>query len=334
MSTGTGTTSIPTTPIGNVQLPKLVMGIHPFDGVSYQNSEQDSKNLEMFGTVAPVSDVLRYAVEKQGLSVVQIDHMNPRLNRMHLQAIWETELVLKTTINLLAYILIPISLDGELTSYSHKAHSTLYAKDFTVGGKDFAEKIYEDEILKYTLEGSFDNLVTPDTVAPFTPHEIERLYIDYAVLEQYLGFFAGCDIFIADPGAEIDLLAATGRFDLINEYISFLRKRFKTVITSVHHAGSTIPLLEKEGIDVDGYLTPINELGMYMFPTRDIAVDAIKQTNRPVIGMKPLAGGRYLGPKAFEYVFDTIGADSCMYGLGSCKQVQETTIAAKSVLGI
>ena len=177
-------------------------------------------------------------------------------------------------------------------------------------------------------------MVTPDTVAPFTPHEIERLYIDYGVLEQYLGFFAGCDIFIADPGAEIDLLAATGRFDLINEYISFLRKRFKTVITSVHHAGSTIPLLEKEGIDVDGYLTPINELGMYMFPTRDIAVDAIKHTNRPVIGMNPLAGGRYLGPKAFEYVFDTIGADSCMYGLGSCKQVQETTIAAKSVLGI
>ena len=334
MNTNANTNSIPNTKLGEIYFPKLVMGIHPFDGVSYKSSEQDRINLKMFGNVTSVSKVIKFAVEKHNFSVVQVDHMNPRLNRMHLQAIWETELSLKKSLGLLAYILIPITLNGKLTSYSEKAYSTLYSNDLSIAGCKYNNKIFEDEILRYNLGGTYNNLITPEKVSPFTQKEIEDLSIDYSILEQYLGFYAGCEILVADPGAEIDLLAATGRFDLIREYIGFLKKRFKTVITSVHHAGSTIPLLEENGIEIDGYLTPINELGMFMFPTRDIAIDAIKQTNLPVIAMKAMAGGRYLGEKAFEYVFNNVGVDSCMFGLGTCEQVDETSLAAKSVLGI
>ena len=310
------------------------MGIHPFDGVSYKNKEIDKQNLKLFNTVSPVKKILEHAIKEHEFSFVQIDHMNPILNRMHLQAIYETELSLNKKIGLLAYILIPISLNGVLTSYSDKAYSTLYANDLLLAGNKYHKKIHDDEILKYNLGGNFKNLITPDKITPFTKKEIENLSIDYRTLEQYLGFFAGCEILVADPGAEIDLLAATGRFDLIKEYIAFLRKRFKVVITSVHHAGSTIPLLEKEGIDVDGYLTPINYLGMFMFPTRDLAIDAIKQTSKPIIAMKALAGGRYLGTKAFEYVYNDVQVESCMFGLGTINQVDETANSAKTVLGI
>ena len=92
---------------------------------------------------------------------------------------------------------------------------------------------------------------------------------------------------MADPGAEIDLLAMTGRFDLIRAYIDFLRKRFDTVITSVHHAGVTIPLLEEEGIPVDGYLTTVNRPGTFMFPTSEIALDAIKKAAPDFLLEKP-----------------------------------------------
>jgi hypothetical protein len=153
------------------------------------------------------------------------------------------------------------------------------------------------------------------------------------VLEQYLGFFAGCDILVADPGAEIDLLAMTGRFDLIREYIGFLRGRFETVITSVHHAGVTIPLLESENIPVDGYLTTVNQPGTFMFPTRELALDAIRNASKPIIAIKPMAGGRYLGEKAFEFVFDEVGVAASMFGMGTLEQVRQTTTAARSVLG-
>ena len=323
---------VPTTRVGNCELPRLVMGIHPYDGVSYQDRQRDAENLQAFGRVDGVVEVLRYAVEEEGLTVAQVDHMIPDLNRLHLQAIWEIERLVGAQIGLLAYILIPVALDGEMVAYSERAHATFYARDEAVGGEAFREQLQRDEVLRYTLGGSMANLVTPQKVSPYGPEEAERFEIDYAALERHLGFFAGCDILVADPGAEIDLLAMTGRFDLIRQYTGFLRQRFDTVITSVHHAGVTIPLLESEGIQLDGYLTPVNRLGMYMFPTQELALDAIRQAQRPVIAIKPLAGGRYLGPPAFEFVFDEVGVDACLYGMGTVEQVMETTRAAKQVL--
>ena len=171
---------------------------------------------------------------------------------------------------------IPITLNGETVSYSERAHSTLFEYDLAaVGEEAYLEQLSRDEILKYTVGGTFENLVTPKTVEPYGRADAENFTIDYATLEQYLGFFAGCKILVADPGAEIDLLAAVGRFDLIQEYLDFLRGRFDTVITSVHHAGITIPLIEEHNIEFDGYIVPINEPGMYMFPIQDRVVDAV-----------------------------------------------------------
>lgn len=325
--------SVPTAPLGAIEVPRLIMGIHPYDGCSYQDPVRDADNLRAFGQVERVVEVLAHAVTEEGLTVAQVDHMIPHLNRLHLQAIWETERQVDVQIGLLAYILIPVTLDGEMVAYSPKAHATFYAEGARRAGPAYHEELLRDEILRYTLDGSFDNLVTPAQAMPYTAEEAARLEIDYPALERNLGFFAGWDLTIADPGAEIDLLAMVGRFDLIRDYLGFLRQRYDTVITSVHHAGITIPLLEREGIDVDGYLTPVNEPGMYMFPTQELALDAIRQSKKPIVAIKPLAGGRYLGEKAFEYVFDEVGATTCLFGMGTIDQVRETAGAARRVLG-
>ena len=321
---------IETTAIGDTQIPRLIMGIHPYDGCSYQNEQRDDINFKAFNQVSRVTQVLRYAVEEAGITAAQIDHMLPQLDRLHLQAIWETEQLTNTQIGLIAYILIPITLDGELVAYSNRAHSTFYAHNENLGGQAFCDKIRQDAIVGYNLGG--DALVSPATVPPYTAAEAARFEIDYDILEGYLGFFAGCDIQIADPGAEIDLLAMTGRFDLIRDYLAFLRRRFKTVITSVHHAGITLPLLETEDIPVDGYLTTVNQPGTFMFPTREIALDAIRQVQKPVIAIKPMAGGRYLGHKAFEFVFKEARVAASMFGMGTLDQVAATTRAATAVL--
>jgi hypothetical protein len=92
--------------------------------------------------------------------------------------------------------------------------------------------------------------------------------------------------------------------------------------------------LEAEGIPVDAYVTPVNRPGMMMFPTPEIALDAIRQATVPVIGIKPMAGGRYLGPQAFEYVYDEVGVAATMFGMGSVDQVRETIEAAQAALGV
>jgi hypothetical protein len=325
---------IPTTGIGQIELPRLIMGIHPYDGCSYVSAERDAENMERFGTAGSVAQVLRLAVEEFGLTTVQVDHMELPLDRLHLQAVWEAERLTGVQIGLVAYLLVPIAFKGADVTYSERAHSTLYAADYAAAGADFDRKIRSDDIMHYLLGGDSSKLVTPETVSPFSPEESEGLEIDYRLLERYLGFFEGCEVLVMDPGAEIDLLAMTGRFDLIREYLAYLRGQYETVITSVHHAGVTIPLLEEQGIEVDAYLTPVNRPGTAMYPTPEMALAAIRQASVPVLAIKPMAGGRYLGRKAFEYVFDEVGVDGCMFGLGTVDQVRETAAAARSVLGI
>ena len=326
--------SVPTAKVGKAQVPRLIMGIHPYDGCSYQDKTRDADNFKHFSRVERVTEVLRCAVEEAGITAVQVDHMLPELDRLHLQAVWETQQQTQTQIGMVAYILIPIYLDGKLVSYSERAHSTFYAHGERVGGQAFVDKMTSDAIMRYNLGGDLKNMVTPATVAPYTEAEAARFEINYGVLEQYLGFFAGCDILIADPGAEIDLLAMLGRFDLIRDYINFLRSRFDTVITSVHHAGITLPLLEAENIPVDGYLTTVNSPGTFMLPTQELALDAIRNVSKPVIAIKPMAGGRFLGEQAFEYVFDEVGVAASMFGMGTVEQVRQTTSAARAVMGL
>ncbi|MBN1401455.1 MAG: hypothetical protein JXA74_11500 [Anaerolineae bacterium] len=324
--------SVPTASIGSVQVPRLIMGIHPYDGCSYVDAQRDAENYRAFDRAHKVAEVLCYAVQ-QGLTTVQVDHMLPVLNRLHLQAVWETEQELDVQIGRIAYILIPIRFRGEMVAYSDRAHSSFYAHNERLAGEAFTTHITQDGIMGYLLGGSLEGLHTPETVPPYTPDEAAEFTIDYAMLEQYLGFFAGCDILIADPGAEIDLLAMTGRLDLIREYLAFLRTRFDTVVTSVHHAGVTIPLLEQEGIAVDGYITPVNQLGAAMYPTRDMALDALRQATKPIIAIKPMAGGRFLGQAAFDYVLHEVGVAATMFGLGTLAQVREAIAWAKAALG-
>jgi hypothetical protein len=334
MKTYLEATDIPTVRVGQVELPRLIMGIHPFDGCSYVNAERDAENLRQFGTAGSVANVLRFAIEEMKLTTVQVDHMEPVLNRLHLQAIWEAERMAGVQLGLVAYLLIPIAFRGADVTYSERAHATLYAGDQGCAGAAFEAQISGDEIMRYLLGGDLSKLVTPETVAPFAPGDAEEFEIDYRLLERYLGFFEGCEILVMDPGAEIDVLAMTGRFDLIREYMAYLRGQYDTVITSVHHAGVTIPLLEEHGIEADAYLTPVNRPGTAMYPTPEMALDAIRQASVPVLAIKPMAGGRYLGHKAFEYVFDEVGVDGCMFGLGTADQVRETATAAREVLGI
>jgi hypothetical protein len=78
----------------------------------------------------------------------------------------------------------------------------------------------------------------------------------------------------------------------------------------------------------------VNQPGVFMFPSRDHAIDAIKNASKPVIAIKPMAGGRYLGHKAFDFVFNEVGVSASMFGMGTVDQVRETTKAAREVLGV
>ena len=324
---------VPITLVGQVEVPRLIMGNHPYDGMSYISPERDAWNLKTFNRAAKVSEVLRYAIEQAGLTVTYVAHEKPALNRLHLQAIWEAEQDTEVEIGMVAHIHIPVMLDGLPVIGTRRSYATMYAHNERLAGKAFQEHLDQDPIIQRLIDKKSQALVTSDAAPPLTEVEAERFTIDYTLLEHHLGFYAGCKIVIVNPGAEVDLLAMTGRFDLIRECIGFLRRRFGTVVVSIHHAGVTVPLLEATDIEIDGYVTPVNLLGAYMNPTPEIALAAIREASKPIIAIKPLAGGRILGRSAFEYVFEKVGVAAAAFGMGTVEQVSETTKAAREVLG-
>jgi hypothetical protein len=145
----------------------------------------------------------------------------------------------------------------------------------------------------------------------------------------------GFDVLFVEPGSETDFLAASGRLDLLNGLIEWIRGTCGyEVILGTHHAGTTIPILEESGISFHGYVTPVNQLGVMMFPTQHVALDAIKNASKPVIAIKPLAGGRIPARQAFQYVYEIAGVDSCMVGVSSEEELDTDLHVARKWTGV
>ena len=101
-----------------------------------------------------------------------------------------------------------------------------------------------------------------------------------------------------------------------------------------HHAGSTIPVLERSWIEFDGYITPVNKLGVMIFPTQGMALKAIRSAKKPIIAIKPLAGGRIPPNIALEFVYKDLMIDACMIGVASESEVDEDIPLALEKLSV
>ncbi len=324
---------IPTVSIGPIQLPRLIMGIHPFDGYGYVSADRDQAMLDHFADLDRMVEVLNYGA-REGITAAQTDHMVPHQNRWHLVGLWRSMQETGIQIATVPFIVVPITLDGAPLDQK-RVHATFDRNAREQHGQAYRDYLLGDPIVDYLTAGhGVDDFgVDSDQTPPYSQQEIDRMAIDYGLFERYIGFFDGFDPLIADPGAEVDLLAPGGRFDLIKEYIAFLRERFQAVVTSVHHPGITMPLLEANDIPCDGYITPVNKPGVFMLPTPEAARVAIKASSRPVIAIKPMAGGRLCNQEAFDHVFGEMGVASCMFGMGTLDEVKETVTNAKRALG-
>jgi hypothetical protein len=159
--------------------------------------------------------------------------------------------------------------------------------------------------------------------------EIDNLQIDYEVVKDVLSKLNEVNILYVELGSETDFLAMCNRLDLLRNLIDLVSNSFRCkCLLGCHHSGTTIPILESSSINFDGYITPANKLGVMMFPTQQESEDAIKNATKPVIAIKPFAGGRINPADAFEYVYDKLEIKSCMIGVGSEKELDEDVSSA------
>jgi hypothetical protein len=318
--------------LGGLLVPSLILGHLPFVGESYQGAEKNREYRERFLKVENTANILRKAVEEYGVTAIaNMPPIEGKLAALLLEAVRQTIEATSVEITLIPCFRIPLMVGDEPID-DYRRWLTYYEveREHTIG---LLRKYIEDPILQ-CREGWKEKFSKAlKQIRPYDEEEIKSLRIDRVRLQEAIRSLIGFKVLIAEPGSETDFLAMAGRFDLLENVVSVLRERLGCpVFVAAHHAGSTIPILDECNVRVDGYLTPINRLGVMMFPSQESALKAIRGTEKPVIAIKPLAGGRIRPRDAFRYVYREQGVGSCMVGVGSLKELDEDLQAVKQVL--
>jgi len=91
---------------------------------------------------------------------------------------------------------------------------------------------------------------------------------------------------------------------------------------SSHNGGETIPVAE--GFDVAVINTPINKIAWRMCPCVEQVLGVVKQSNKQIIAMKPLAMGRVAPAEGMEYIASVPGVNGVVVGIGTAAEAEET----------
>jgi len=319
--------------IGNVSVPRLILGHLPFIGESYQGREKNREYAARFSNIRNTVKILRIAVEKYGLTVTAAGIMsNNKLVSLFFKAVKEAEKLTGIEIAMIPCIQIPLIIHGRPVD-AYRRWLTYYEIERYLTEKNLLNKYLEDPVLQCRNGWKIKFKEALKRSKPYGREELENLQIDYKSLDREISNLKNHNVLLAELGSESDFLTMTGRLDLLTELVDYLRSKYNySVLIGVHHAGVTIPKLEKSRIKFEGYVTPINKLGVMMFPTREKALKAVTAAEKPIIAIKPLAGGRIKPKEALEHVYKELGIDFCMIGVGSEDEAEEDFSTALKIL--
>jgi hypothetical protein len=294
----------------------LVLGHMPLVGISYQSREKDEEYRERFSDANSMKRVIDAAISMGVERFAATTSGSSPLASLHLHVL-RGIVDEGCDIEIIPCVEIPVKLgDRRVDAFRRWATYLTFESKFY---PEVEQRILDDPILNFR-EGWKTKLPMSK---PYDREEFQNLSIDWKQIEDGLEQFVELPVTYLEPGSETDFLAMTRRFDLLGELVDMIKERgYGGVLLGVHHAGVTIPTLDEQLSGFDGYVTPLNPIGVMMFPTKTSAEKAIEDTDKAVYAIKPLAGGRVKPRKAFNYIF-SFDVDGCMVGAASISEVKE-----------
>ena len=303
----------------------MILGHMPLVGISYQSKEKDGEYRRRFADSSEMKSVMDAAIRMGVKRFAAASPSSSPLAPLHLDVL-RGIVDEGRDIELIPCVGIPIKL-GEKIIDTFRRWATYLALESELYPQ-VKRRFLDDPILNFR-EGWKLRLTESK---PYGKEDFEKLTIDWKSIDESLEYFLDLPVSYMEPGSETDFLTMSGRFDLLGGLVDRVKEHgFKGVLFGVHHAGVTIPKLDEELRDFNGYLTPLNPIGVMMFPTKASAEKAIKAAKRDVYAIKPLAGGRVKNRKAFSYVFKFY-VEGCMVGAASVSEVEEDFKAAIEIL--
>ena len=325
--------SIPIFKLGGVSVPRVILGCQPFLGQSYQGPERNREYAARFSKIGNTLRVLVKASGEHGVTAVGVvPESEGRLATLLLKAIKKVMEILDVEIGVTPSLRLRLTVASKPID-DYRRWLSYFHYESKLAGKSLLGKYLDDPILKCREGWSerFEHAVKHSK--PYSKEEINELNLDLENLKSRLECFQSFKVLFIEPGSECDFLAMEDRMDLLTRLVCFLKKEgFNSIVLGIHHAGSSIPILDSSDIKIDGYLTPVNKIGALMLPTKELALKAIKNSEKPIIAIKTMAGGRIPPREALEYVFGDVGVEACMIGVGSEQEADEDLPIAKEII--
>lgn len=315
-----------------IDLQKIILGNLPLIGISYQGKEKDEEYKKRFSNKDEIKKVMKVALNFGLRYFAASSYDFNELSPIYLNAIKELEEDEGIEIFLIPCIKIPLKIGKEEIN-DYRRWVTHLNYEIEKFGKGIIEKYFNDPILNCRYKWK-ENL---KIAKPYNLKEVEKeLKIDWEKWENNIYKFSDYKIAWIELGSESDFIIIS-RIDLLEELIDRVLDIGYRVLLGSHHFGVSSSIIEEEKIKkFDGYVTPINKLGVMMFPNkREVENNIIKiKESRIIIAIKPFAGGRIEPKEALEYVYKKVKVDSCMIGVGSIKEAEENFKIAKNILKI
>lgn len=321
---------LPLAEIGGTLAPKLILGHLPFIGESYQGLNRNCAYMEKFSKAENITTVVGRAVTNYGATVMAaLPASEGDAASRFLEALRLAQRRLEVEIALIPCLRIPLTIRGKPVD-DYRRWLTYYHIEKENAGEEILRGYLEDPILQCREGWRIRFTDALNRLQPYGKQEIEELKIQLELIGEAVSTLKGFRLLFLEPGSETDFLVAVGRLDLLGGLLDWLQDNFSLpVLLGVHHAGLTIPALERSGLNFAGYLAPVNRLGVMMFPTQRLALEAVRAARKPIIAIKPLAGGRIPPREALDYVYHS-GVSACMVGVASEVEVDECLSAALS----
>ncbi|NPV48978.1 MAG: hypothetical protein HPY69_18710 [Armatimonadetes bacterium] len=99
------------------------------------------------------------------------------------------------------------------------------------------------------------------------------------------------------------------------------------------HRPETIVVTDQAGYDCDCYIQPFNSIGFLCSVETDWVASIIRNAQKPVISIKPLASGRIMPPTGFPFVYENIKpVDTVAIGCLSPEEVEEDAKIVRNLL--
>jgi hypothetical protein len=320
------------TSLGDIQIPRLILGYLPFVGESYQGPAKNAEYSRRFSNIKNTVAILSKAVEDYGITVIGAPTpIESDSARRFVKAIEQTSNNLEIDVALVTCLRIPLRIGGNKID-DYRRWLTYYKVERKNRGKDLLSRYLGDPVLQAREKWKSRFLENLKNSRPYSG-ELGSLEIDYDSVNRALTELNNLNVLFVALGSETDLLAMGKRTDLLADLVDWVSDNFGyRCLLSCHHAGSTLPVLDSSKVDFYGYLTPVNKLGVMMFPTQRASEDAVKNSKQPVIAIKPFAGGRLHPKVALEYVYNELDIPSCMIGVASLEELEQDASTALQIL--